>query len=1065
MYTSVILFHETFLTQQQEIQNTLTPETLLLPFSPVEATYSTMKQQLLDLKLEHPELQNIALFQHSEFDTFSFLGNELYPLLDVSTNDPSLEKWTTFKDFVLFLQNDLNIANFDLLMCKIFSDPNWKFVISQLESQLTTLNIRSSDDNTGHVIFDGDWILESEGVDVNMINLYFTEEILNVKVVVQGGASMVNIFIGKDMQSLYWSGAGPTIQYYDNPSFDVNLNNAGWNTTFIYQSLINNKYPQLSILEDDEIILQVLGKPHALEGFNMIRTNKNRILTSGAKNIAAWGFTNNSWSSFAPRYQEYSDICFNGTNPLLTKKIKFIDTNFINSGDGQALFLFDDGTMYMSGSMNLTSSKVALWEDNQIKPYFAREVIFDHSLLDADEYIIHAVICDYATIVVLTNKNRLFTKGSGPCTCRGVDPTPYGATITGDTVTTLSWNWNTPYETDGSANWMVWLDWGPALFADGQELEPDEKIIQLVAVQSWLLVRTDKNNLYTCLTGYASFTTSILSINTYPTKLTKLNMNVWTNNQFVNFQSSLDKIYLGSYELRATTTDGKVYLLSSRSSSYWSDVTNKYNTESKVPLFIAPENTTIVYDNGVYNTTNFNPVYVSKVYGWTGSVRIFKSIDDTSTFQNYSSSTVPVAGASEMVSPEDVQYLCNPADINWSNSTFVDLTISEIEEWNKQVWKDPNKVEVSQLINDISLVGVDASELDTLINTDLTNIDDKNGITISYINKDTDRKSFKKIMHQMFIRNTKKSIRMKKENIPMPDKTREQLESRYITSLVVTSPNTILQPSDLNSNDAFYAPLYDNGQFTEFALNDNGDKIKITKTGEDTYQIQDASGNVQNKVTDDIVRMDGLVFILGGVTAYQQSIPCFLKGTEILTTQGYKKVEDLQPGKDKLLDHNHHTLECLEVQKYTQSWNGKDFPCVIPKGAELSKEFVCTKDLYLTKNHGIYLPHLKYFYPSMRMKVKQDTTKVDKYEYFHVFTNNFFCDTIIANGIPCETHSKYVLEHIMSVDTSGRLLKTILDTCKAENDGSRKRLSKKEYNRLVHLHNKKKKTNKSSAKS
>ena len=54
MYTSVILFHEIFLTKQQEIQNALTPETLLLPFSPVEATYSTMKQQLLDLKLEHP---------------------------------------------------------------------------------------------------------------------------------------------------------------------------------------------------------------------------------------------------------------------------------------------------------------------------------------------------------------------------------------------------------------------------------------------------------------------------------------------------------------------------------------------------------------------------------------------------------------------------------------------------------------------------------------------------------------------------------------------------------------------------------------------------------------------------------------------------------------------------------------------------------------------------------------------------------------------------------------------------------------------------------------------------
>ena len=86
-------------------------------------------------------------------------------MTDTSLNDPELNLWSNFIDFTLFLQNEIGASNFDLLMCKIYSDPNWAYVINKIENQLTSLNIRSSDDNTGHVIFDGDWVLESENVD------------------------------------------------------------------------------------------------------------------------------------------------------------------------------------------------------------------------------------------------------------------------------------------------------------------------------------------------------------------------------------------------------------------------------------------------------------------------------------------------------------------------------------------------------------------------------------------------------------------------------------------------------------------------------------------------------------------------------------------------------------------------------------------------------------------------------------------------------------------------------------------------------------------------------------
>ena len=153
-----------------------------------------MKQQLLSLNEEsNVDIKNVALFQHSQEDseTFIFLQDQDHTFFDVSNSDPELTTWSKFIDFTSFLQNDLHVSNFDLLMCQIYSDPNWVYILNKIETQLTSLNIRSSDDNTGHVMFDGDWVLESENVDVNMIYLYFNEKVLNVELVLVIGRNAI----------------------------------------------------------------------------------------------------------------------------------------------------------------------------------------------------------------------------------------------------------------------------------------------------------------------------------------------------------------------------------------------------------------------------------------------------------------------------------------------------------------------------------------------------------------------------------------------------------------------------------------------------------------------------------------------------------------------------------------------------------------------------------------------------------------------------------------------------------------------------------------------------------
>lgn len=179
-------------------------------------------------------------------------------------------------------------------------------------------------------------------------------------------------------------------------------------------------------------------------------------------------------------------------------------------------------------------------------------------------------------------------------------------------------------------------------------------------------------------------------------------------------------------------------------------------------------------------------------------------------------------------------------------------------------------------------------------------------------------------------------------------------------------------------------------------------------------------------------------------------IPCFLENTKILTTNGYKKVQELIPGKDKLIDHKNNTIECIEVAKYVKLNNGTEYPHKIPRGSQLSKDFICNDDLYLTYNHCLFLPTKNMFAPvSMMKNIKKCISDKSHFVYYHVFTNNYFSDTLIVNGIPCESHSKYTFNYLNTLDKSGKLLKKIMNKTNMLTNCQRNRISRKEYKKLI----------------
>jgi len=153
-----------------DIVSSLTLDTESLVFDQFADTFESIKA-----RIQKP-YKSIAIAQHNYgLPTFNMVIMSKPALLkDVGTNDPELDSWSEFAEFLQWLKH--NGANWvDFLACDLWANADWVYAIETLRSKLG-LSIRASIDITGA---DGNFILESD--NVNTIGIYFTDEILNYK--------------------------------------------------------------------------------------------------------------------------------------------------------------------------------------------------------------------------------------------------------------------------------------------------------------------------------------------------------------------------------------------------------------------------------------------------------------------------------------------------------------------------------------------------------------------------------------------------------------------------------------------------------------------------------------------------------------------------------------------------------------------------------------------------------------------------------------------------------------------------------------------------------------------
>jgi hypothetical protein len=265
---------------------------------------------------------------------------------------------------------------------------------------------------------------------------------------------------------------------------------------------------------------------------------------------------------------------------------------------------------------------------------------------------------------------------------------------------------------------------------------------------------------------------------------------------------------------------------------------------------------------------------------------------------------------------------------------------------------------------------------------------------------------------------------------------RNTLSTINLTTFAITVLNvfTYVQYSIVIYNNILYTTNYNNGTIKQLDLNGNiiNSSWATTTSNSDglcinrTYLYCSDDGNPNGSIYK---------FLL--TPELFQSIACFKEGTKILTSRGYRRIEDLRKGDlIKTVLNDHLPIDMIgkrEIYHYALKENRiKDqlYKCSSYKYPEIFEDLVITgchsilvnkfkdekeKEKTIKINGNIYTTNYKYRLPACVDERAVVYEKAGIYTIYHIAleNNNYYTNYgIYANGLLVETCSKRYLKEL-----------------------------------------------------
>jgi len=268
---------------------------------------------------------------------------------------------------------------------------------------------------------------------------------------------------------------------------------------------------------------------------------------------------------------------------------------------------------------------------------------------------------------------------------------------------------------------------------------------------------------------------------------------------------------------------------------------------------------------------------------------------------------------------------------------------------------------------------------------------------------------------------------------------RNTLSTINLITLVVNVLNvfTYVQYSIVIYNNILYTTNYNNGTIKQLDLNGNiiNSSWATTTSNSDGLCI-----NRTYLYCSDDGNPNGSIYKFSLSLGLFLSVACFKEGTKILTSRGYRKIEDLRKGDlVKTVFHDYLPIEMISKREIYHSALKENrikdqlYKCSSDKYPEIFEDLVITgchsilvdefkdekeKEKTIEINRKIYVTDGKYRLPACVDERAVVYEKAGKYTIYHIAleNDNYYMNYgIYANGLLVETCSKRYLKELSNM--------------------------------------------------